>query len=74
MNFATVPEPHVIDCSKFLNSGKCEAEFFEQLAADGLLGRLTLFNAASGRAVEDKTGLRISNLRDQEGIVMPDET
>ena len=44
-----------------------------QFAADSLLGRLTFFNTASGRPMEDKIGLRILDFRDQERIAMPDE-
>jgi hypothetical protein len=63
----------VIDRSDFQNCRQCDAKLFVQFAAYSLFGCLTFFNTASGGPVEDKTGLRVLNFRDQECIAMPDE-
>jgi hypothetical protein len=44
-----------------------------QFAADSLLGAFTFFNTASRGPVQDKTGSRIQNFRDEKCISAPNE-
>lgn len=63
----------MVDRSDFQNCRQGDGKLLVQFAAHSLFGCLTFFNTASGGPVEDKTGLRILNFRDQECVAMADQ-
>ena len=63
----------MIDGPKASDSGESNAKLLAQFAADSLLGAFTVLDPAAGRPVKNETGLRISDFRDEKGILTPDD-
>jgi hypothetical protein len=69
VQFAALPLPDVVDEADGFDTRQGDTQLFHNFTADGLLGGLTRFNSAAGRAVENRAIVRVHNLGNQKGGV-----